>query len=125
MKIKVEFENKEVSALVNLCEDAIGERVEMHEYEDINNILKAKISKDMTHSEIEINPDVYVKVVRRLKPIVGMAKTIFEMIKSMSFMFADIMDDITPDETTRVIKIDGVEVIKNSPDKDKSEESDK
>ena len=115
MKIRIERENKELRSYAELYEEmGIMEACAITNQVSKNMSIKSKNfgmsntrdeENDKIISEMEINADFLIKIVRKLSPIISACKMVWGLVVNL---FGDIAEDIG-DEDEWEIKIEGEE----------------
>lgn len=113
MKIRVEMENKEIRSCAELTGTmGLAETSEVYEQNVKNMSIKAKNfsmsntrndNEDKVVTEMEINCDFLIKIIRKMHPVIIACKTVWGLIKNM---FEDMVEDIG-DEDDWDIYIEG------------------
>ena len=115
MKIRIEMENKELRSYAELYEEmGVMEACAITNQVSKNMSIKSKNfgmsntrdeENDKIISEMEINADFLIKIVRKLSPIISACKMVWGLVVNL---FGDIAEDIG-DEDEWEIKIEGEE----------------
>ena len=132
MKIRIEMENKELRSYAELYEEmGIMEACAITNQVSKNMSIKSKNfgmsntrdeENDKIISEMEINADFLIKIVRKLSPIISACKMVWGLVVNL---FEDIAEDIG-DEDEWEIKMEGEEDEEDDQDTaldDQTEES--
>lgn len=115
MKIRIEMENKELRSYAELYEEmGVMEACAITNQVSKNMSIKSKNfgmsntrdeENDKIISEMEINADFLIKIVRKLSPIISACKMVWGLVVNL---FEDIAEDIG-DEDEWEIKMEGEE----------------
>lgn len=132
MKIRIEMENKELRSYAELYEEmGVMEACAITNQVSKNMSIKSKNfgmsntrdeENDKIISEMEINADFLIKIVRKLSPIISACKMVWGLVVNL---FEDIAEDIG-DEDEWEIKMEGEEDEEDDQDTaldDQTEES--
>ena len=132
MKIRIEIENKELRSYAGLYEEmGVMEAYAITNQVSKNMSIKSKNfgmsntrdeENDKIISEMEINADFLIKIVRKLSPIISACKMVWGLVVNL---FEDIAEDIG-DEDEWEIKMEGEEEEEDDQDSapdDQTEES--
>lgn len=132
MKIRIEMENKELRSYAELYEEmGVMEACAITNQVSKNMSIKSKNfgmsntrdeENDKIISEMEINADFLIKIVRKLSPIISACKMVWGLVVNL---FEDIAEDIG-DEDEWEIKVEGEEDEEDDQDTtldDQTEES--
>lgn len=129
MKIRIEMENKELRSYAELYEEmgvmeacAITNRVSKNMSIKSKNFGMSNTrdeENDKIISEMEINADFLIKIVRKLSPIISACKMVWGLVVNL---FEDIAEDIG-DEDEWEIKMEGEEDDQDTALDDQTEES--
>lgn len=113
MKIRIEMENKELRSYAELYEEmGVMEACAITNQVSKNMSIKSKNfgmsntrdeENDKIISEMEINADFLIKIVRKLSPIISACKMVWGLVVNL---FEDIAEDIG-DEDEWEIKMEG------------------
>ena len=119
MKIRIEMENKELRSYAELYEEmgvmeacAITNQVSKNMSIKSKNLGMSNVrdeENDKIVSEMEINADFLIKIIRKLSPIISACKMVWGLITNL---FEDIAEDIG-DEDEWEIEMEGDEDLSN------------